>query len=152
MTWDDSYFGVLGTALVSAGVVEFLAGVSGTGLTVGFVCVDGTSLVWRGVIVVSAGAFFLRAATNGLDARREQGVVVLGATMLWIVAGTDVLARVLGAISGGSDVWVAGPTEVLRSVAPPYSPSVVAAVPATAVLRYVTDDDDRDRSAEEVER
>ena len=136
MLTDDVYFGLLGTVAVLAGGAELLLGVTGGSVTVSFVVIEGAFLLWRGVIVVSAGAFFARAAIDGLDDRRNQGVAYLASLMLWIVAGTDVLGRVLGAIPGGEDAWVAGVGEILGALGPPYSPALVFLVFTVPVLRY----------------
>ncbi len=136
MAWDRAYVGALGLVAVLAGVVELVAGVSGDDRSLAFVTVSGTFLLWRGVIVASAGAFFLRAAVDGLDAQRQRGIVVLGAIMLWIVAGSDLLGRVLGAVPGGRDVWVGSVDGIVGSVAPPYAPAVVLAPLALPAIRY----------------
>ena len=78
-SWEDLYFGALGVGLLLAGAVEVLVGISGNELSIAFVSVGGTFLLWRGIIVLSAGAFFLRSAVNGIETPRDQGVVVLGA-------------------------------------------------------------------------
>ncbi|AKH96579.1 hypothetical protein [Halanaeroarchaeum sulfurireducens] len=135
-TAEDVYFGLLGIVAVLGGGAELLLGVTGGSVSVSLVTIDGAFLLWRGVIVVSAGAFFVRAAVDGLDDRRNQGVAFLASLMLWIVAGTDVLGRVLGAIPGGGDVWIAGAGEILGSLGPPYSPALVFVVFTLPVLRY----------------
>lgn len=139
----DLYVGGLGVGIALAGVVEVLAGVSGTEPSLAFVSVGGAFLLWRGVIVLSAGAFLLTAARGGTDVRRNQGIVLLGAIMLWIVAGTDVLARILGAIPGGSDVWVTSLGGFVGSVSPPYSPAIVVSPFVLIAVRYVLDGEGR---------
>jgi len=138
-SWDELYFGLLGISLAITGAIELFVGIAGTNVSIAFVSVGGTYLLWRGVIVFSAGTFFIKAAVNGLDTRRNQGIAILAAIMVWIVAGTEVLARVLGAIPGGSDVWVASANQIVRSIAPPYSPSIVFALLALVVVRYAVD-------------
>jgi len=140
MRRDDIYFGVLGVAVVLAGAI---ATVRGIGLdvadlqsTLGVVTVSGTVLLWRGVILLSAGAFYLYGALEGLGGRETQSTVFLGSLMIWIVAGTDLLAAMLGAIPGGADVWVASGPEILAALGPPYTPSVIAAPFALAALAY----------------
>ncbi|MFW6265659.1 MAG: hypothetical protein ACOC2A_02670, partial [Halanaeroarchaeum sp.] len=65
-----------------------------------------------------------------------QGVAFLAALMLWIVAATDVLARVLGAIPGGGDAWFASASAILGSLGPPYAPAILFGLLALPVLRF----------------
>ncbi|MGM0399263.1 MAG: hypothetical protein ACQEQY_09755 [Halobacteriota archaeon] len=134
--FDDVYFGLLGLVVAATGGVAVILGVVGDSRTVALLAVEGTYLLWRGPIVFFAGTFFLRAAVDGLDDRRAQGVAFLAGLMLWIVAATDVLARVLGAIPGGGDVWVASAPAILGSLGPPYAPAILFGVLALPVVRY----------------
>ena len=137
---DRAYFGLLGAAVGLAGL---LAVARGLGLavpdpqsTLGVVTVSGTFLLWRGIVLLSAGAFYLHGASEGLADPAMQARVFMASLMVWIVAGVDLLGRLLGAIPGGSEVWVAGGGEVLAAMGPPYSPAVVAAPFALAALAY----------------
>jgi len=146
MRRDDVYFGALGLAVALAGVVAVLRGV-GIGITdphaiAPLVTVAGTFLVWRGIILVLAGWLFLTGATDGLDDRENQATVVMASLMLWIVAGADLLSRLLGAIPGGPDIWIAGPTEVVAALGPPYGPALLAAPFALVALKYRHSDGD----------
>ncbi|WP_138006105.1 hypothetical protein [Halalkalirubrum salinum] len=140
MRVDEVYFGVLGVAV---GLMGLLAVVRGLGLalpnpisTLGVLTISGTFLLWRGVILLSASAFYLQGVVEGLDRRNAQGTVFLGSLMLWIVAGTDLLARLLETIPGGSEQWLASSGEILAVLGPPFSPSVVAAPFALSALAY----------------
>ncbi|QGN06740.1 hypothetical protein Hrd1104_05170 [Halorhabdus sp. CBA1104] len=140
MRRDDVYFGALGLAVALSGVVAVLRGV-GVSVTdpnaiVPLVTVAGTFLVWRGIILLLVGWLFLSNVTDGLDDRENQATVVMASLMLWIVAGADLLSRVLGAIPGGSDVWLAGPVEVVAALGPPYGPALLFAPLALVALRY----------------
>lgn len=135
-SWDEIYFGALGIISLLTGGLQLVAGVSGNSVSISVLSISGTYLLWRGVIVASAGAFFLYGSTNGLESRRNQVVAVLAGTMLWIVAVTDLLGRFLGAIPGDADVWVAGVDQIVLSFAPPYSPSIVFGLFALVVVKY----------------
>lgn len=63
----------------------------------------------------------------------------MASLMVWIVAGTDLLGTVLGAIPGGPGVWIASTGEIAAVLGPPYQPSLLAALPALIALRYVGD-------------
>ncbi|MFB6200993.1 MAG: hypothetical protein ABEI98_03180 [Halorhabdus sp.] len=146
MRRDGIYFGALGLVVALAGIVAVLRGV-GVGITdpheiVPLVTVAGTFLVWRGLILLLAGWLFLTGATDGLDDRENQATVVMAGLMLWIVAGADLLSRVLGAIPGGPDVWIAGPTEVVAALGPPYGPALLAAPLALLAVQYRHSDGD----------
>ncbi|MEF8774856.1 MAG: hypothetical protein V5A37_09075, partial [Halobacteriales archaeon] len=56
--------------------------------------------------------------------------------MVWIVAGTDLLATFLGALPGGPDVWVAGAGDLAAAMGAPYSPAVAALPFTLAALVY----------------
>lgn len=133
---DEFYFGAFGVLLLLAGGVELLLGVSGGEFEVAVVTISGTFLAWRGIVVLSAGAFYLQAAANGLDDRRQQATVFMGGLMLWIVGGTDLLATLLGAIPGGPDVWIASTADLATAIGPPYSPAIIALPFTLLALRY----------------
>lgn len=138
MRLDELYVGVLGgiLTLVGLGVLGQLLGI-GSAESLPYVTLSGTYVLWRAVILLSVGLLYLSAAYHGLSQRRNQAVVVMASIMIWIVAGTDLLGTVLGAIAGSPDVWVAGPGEVVAALGPPYQPSLLA-VPLTAIaLRYL---------------
>ncbi len=134
--WDEFYFGAFGLLLLLAGAVELLLGITGGEFEIAVVTISGTFLAWRGIVVLSAGAFYLQAAANGLDDRRQQATVFMGSLMLWIVGGTDLLATLLGAIPGGPDVWIASAADLAAAMGPPYSPAIVALPFTLVALSY----------------
>ena len=140
---EDLYFGIVGAGVFLVGGTEILVGLTGGEVSIAIVTVGGTYLLWRGVILLSAGMFFVKSAFEGLENRRNQGVAFLASLMLWIVAGNSVLARVLGAIPGGPDVWIASADQFVGSLGPPYSPAVVFVVFTLVVLRYTEYDVER---------
>ena len=140
MRLDDAYFGVLGVAV---GLTGLLAVVRGLGFavpdpqpTLAVLAVSGTFLLWRGVILLSAAAFYLYGATEGLGDPAMQARVFMGSLTVWIVAGVGLLGRLLGAIPGGADQWVANGGEILAAMGPPYAPAILAAPFALAALAY----------------
>lgn len=147
MRVDEAYFGALGVAV---GLMGLLAVGRGLGLslldpmsTLGVLTISGTFLLWRGVILLSASAFYIHGAAEGLDRQNAQGTVFLGSLMLWIVAGTDLLAILLEAIPGGSEQWFASSGEIVAALGPPFSPSVVAAPFALSALVYWSQENDQ---------
>lgn len=140
MRWDELYVGVLGVtiALAGLGALGHVVGV-GAADPLPFVTLSGTYVLWRAVILLSVGALYLSAARGGLTQRSNQAVVVMASVMVWIVAGTDLLGMVLGAISGSPAVWIASANEIVTALGPPYQPSLLVALPASIALRYVGD-------------
>lgn len=134
--WDEFYFGAFGILLLLAGGVELLLGIIGGESELAVVTISGTFLAWRGIVVLSTGAFYLQAVANGLDDRRQQATVFMGSLMLWIVGGTDLLATLLGAIPGGPDVWIATAADLGAAMGPPYSPAIVALPFTLVALSY----------------
>lgn len=135
---DEVYFGSLGSALLAVGAIVFVrsVGLAPTGIpqTAGVVALSGA--FFRGIILLSTGLLYLQAVTDGLDDRRNQAKAFLGSLMIWIIAGTQLLALVLGAIPGGPDVWVASASTIASSLSPPYPPSLYGAVLALVALTY----------------
>ncbi|MFW6376535.1 MAG: hypothetical protein ACOC0F_01035 [archaeon] len=134
--WDEWYFGAFGGLLLLVGGVALLLGITGGEFEVSFVTISGTFLAWRGIVVLSAGAFYLHAVANGLEDRRQQATVFMGSLMLWIVGGTDLLATLLGAVPGGPDVWIASAGDLAAAMLPPYSPAIVALPFSLVALAY----------------
>ncbi|ERH07783.1 MAG: hypothetical protein J07HN4v3_00146 [Halonotius sp. J07HN4] len=140
MRRDEVYFGALG---VLVGLGGLLAVGRGIGLaipdpvaTLGVVTVSGTFLLWRGVILLAAGAFYLQGVSEGLDRLNAQATVFLGTLMLVILAGAELLSVLLGAIPGGADRWVASGSEIVAAVGPPYTPAVVTVPFALVAINY----------------
>lgn len=135
----DLLIGLLGAILAITGVIELIVGIAGIELSSAFVNIGGTYLLWRGIIVLSAGVFLSRVAVHGSGSQRSQAILTVASIMVWIVAGADLLTRILGSIPGGTDAWVAPPGQIIQSIAPPYSPSIVFALFTLLVVRYTVD-------------
>ncbi|WP_181685197.1 hypothetical protein [Halorhabdus salina] len=138
MRWDTLPVGGLGAITTVIGVIVMARGVGlGTPEPIlGVVTISGSILLWRGAVLTAAGAMYLSGASGGLTDRESQATVVMASLMIWVVAGSDLLATVLGAIPGGSGVWIAPPEAIVAALGPPYTPAVLLAVLALATLRY----------------
>jgi hypothetical protein len=134
--WDEGLFLVVGIALVAVGAVQTLLGIVGGQFESAFLTVGGDFLLWRGVILLPAGLFYVYGALNGLGSRQNQALVFMGSIMVWIVAGMGLLATLLEAIPGGEEVWVASATEIAMAMGPPYSPAVLALPFSLVALSY----------------
>lgn len=140
MRRDEAYFGVLG---VVVGLIGLLAIARGSGVatvdpaaTLTVVTVSGTFLLWRGTILLAAGAFYLQGVREGLDRLNAQATVFLGSLMIGILAGAELVSNLLEAIPGGADRWVADGGEIVAAVGPPYTPAVVIAPFALVAVIY----------------
>ncbi|MDR5656953.1 hypothetical protein RH831_07130 [Halodesulfurarchaeum sp. HSR-GB] len=138
--FDTPYFGLVGVVLVAAGAVSVLLGLTGGSLEYWPLAIAGPFSIWRGAVVLAAGAFYLTAVNGRITNREDEALVFMGSLMIWIVGGMEVLSILLGAIPGGPEVWIAGPTEFLAAIAPPYSPSVLAIPLSLPAFRYAEED------------
>lgn len=136
---DTPYFAVLGVAFLAAGAASLLLGVSGGSFQYGPLAIAGPFSIWRGAVVVSTGAFYLKATNGGIADREDEALVFMGSLMIWIVGGMEVLSILLGAIPGSPAVWIASPAGFLAAVAPPYPPSVLGLVLTLPAVRYTED-------------
>lgn len=134
------YWIVVGLALVLAGGLSVLLGLTGGALHVGPLAIAGAYSLWRGAVVLAAGAFLLSATNGGITDREDEALIFMGSVMIWIVGGTEVLTILLEAIPGGPDVWIAGWSTFFATVGPPYSPSVLAVFLTLPAFGYAEED------------
>ncbi|MFW5922125.1 MAG: hypothetical protein ACOCRC_02335 [Halodesulfurarchaeum sp.] len=140
MNWERPYFTVVGVLLGLAGALGTLMGLTGETLEIGPALVDGPFAIWRGPVLIAAGVFLGKATANGITEREDEALVFMGSVMVWIVGGTELLGIVLGAIPGGSEVWIASPAAFLAAVGPPYPPAVLGVFLTLPAFRYAEDD------------
>lgn len=140
MDLETAYWLVVGTALVVAGVLSVFMGVTGGAVHVGLLAISGAYSLWRGTVVLAAGAFFVSASSGGLTDREDEALVFMGSVMIWIVGGTEALSILLEAIPGEPDVWIASGSAFVAAVGPPYSPSILAILLTLPAFRYAEDD------------
>ncbi len=136
MRWDKLYFGALAMFAGVTGSSSLYVGVRNDHLTVGPLQLGAVDPQWQGLILVFAGAFLLYGVIGGLAQQTDQAYVVLGSLLLWILAGAEGLVTVLGAIPGGSDVWIAAPATIGTALLPPYGPGLIAGLFAAVSLKY----------------
>lgn len=140
MNLETSYWLVAGVALVLAGGLSVLMGVTGGAVHIGPLQISGAYSLWRGTVVLAAGAFLVSASSDGIADREDEALIFMGSVMIWIVGGTEVLTILLGAIPGEPAVWIASASAFLAAVGPPYSPSVLAVFLTVPAFRYAEDD------------
>lgn len=137
MRADRLYWVVVGVSLLVGGGAELVGGVLGVDRTVGPMSIGGTYAPWRGIIVAAAGGLYAHAVFADIPLVRERAVVVLASGMLWITAGTRTVTTVLGAVPGGTEVWIASPGAILGALAPPYVPALLAVPFTLPAVRYL---------------
>ncbi len=137
MRTENLYWVTVGIGLLVVGGVEVAVGILGVSRTAGPVVIGGTYVLWRGVILSTAGGLYVHAVLADVALVRERAIVVLASGMLWITAATQLLSTLLGAIPGGEGVWVAPPGAVLGALAPPYAPVLIAVVFTLPAVRHL---------------
>jgi hypothetical protein len=140
MNFETSYWLVVGLALVFAGVLSVLMGLSGGAVHVGPLSITGAYSLWRGAVVLATGAFLVTASSGGITDREDEALVFMGSVMIWIVGGTELLTILLGAIPGEPDVWLTTGSAFVAAVGPPYSPSVLGILVTLPAFGYAEDD------------
>lgn len=134
------YTGLLGLVTLAFGLAEILvwAGAS-PGFSIGILEIAGDDFfrwAWGGAILVFGGLFML-GSLRGRETMEQFGKTVLGAIMIWIIAGTDIFARLCESIPAGEEApeffnSVAG---FVGGFAPPYSPAILL-LPFTLGIVY----------------
>ncbi|MEF8771726.1 hypothetical protein [Halodesulfurarchaeum sp.] len=140
MNFATSYWMIVGVALVVAGVLSAIMGLTGGTVHVGPVSITGAHSLWRGAVVLATGAFLVTASSGGITDREDEALVFMGSVMIWIVGGTELLTILLGAIPGEPDVWIASGSAFVAAVGPPYSPSVLAILVTLPAFGYAEED------------
>lgn len=125
------YFAILGAITLVFGGLEIATGLVGPELSVGALSVPQD--VWRGIVLFFAGAFIMAGAFKLQDIH-GLGKAVLGSIMLWIVAGSDILARIMTPIFG-EEGWANTPEGFLGVLEPPYTPALFL-LPFSLVIMY----------------
>jgi hypothetical protein len=134
------YIGLLGLVTLAFGLADILvwAGAS-PGFSIGILEIAGDDFfrwAWGGAVMVFGGLFML-GGVKSAGSLELFGKAVLGAVMVWIIAGTDIFARLCESIPASEEApeffnSVAG---FVGGFAPPYSPAILL-LPFTLVFVY----------------
>jgi len=120
--------GIIGMTTLLLGLVQILVFAGGTELTVGIMTVPNDFFrgAWGGLVVASAGALMLSGVREIGDIR-QFSKVVLGAILVWIIAGCEIFAMICGSIPAGeeSPAFFNSLTGFIGGFAPPYAPAVL---------------------------
>jgi len=131
------YFAIFGLIVLAFGVAERLLGITGRSFELGLLEMSGEFLLWQGIILFSAGAFYLSSFKNFSDIH-QQAKVVMASVMIWIVAGMQIFGMILESIPGGEDGgWFNTAEGFLETYAGPYIPELFLLPFSLVVIYYI---------------
>ncbi|MCD6111087.1 MAG: hypothetical protein J7K08_05355 [Thermoplasmata archaeon] len=131
------YFSIFGLVVLGIGAAEILLGVTGRSLEWGIMEMSGEFLLWRGLILFFAGAFYLSSIENFSDIH-QQAKIVMASMMIWIIAGMQIFSMILESIPGGEEGgWLNTFEGFLASYSAPYIPSLFLLPFSLVVLYYI---------------
>ncbi len=149
MTLIGVFIGLLGLVTLAFGLADIFvwAGIS-PGFQVGILAITGDDFfrwVWGGFIMVCAGLFMLVGCTR-VTTLQQSAKVVLGGVLVWLIAGTDLFARLCAGIpaDASSPAFFNSLSGFLAAFAPPYTPAVLILpfTPGILYLIWLQDADD----------
>lgn len=131
------YFTIFGLVVLGIGAAEILLGVTGRSLEWGIMEMSGEFLLWRGLILFFAGAFYLSSIENFADIH-QQAKTVMASVMIWLIAGMQILSMILESIPGGEDGgWFNTAEGFLATYSAPYIPALFLLPFSLVVLYYI---------------
>ena len=131
------YFSIFGLIVLAFGAAELLLGITGRSFELGLLEMSGEFLLWQGIILFSAGAFYLSSFKNFSDIH-QQAKVVMASVMIWIVAGMQIFGMILESIPGGEDGgWFNTAEGFLETYAGPYIPELLLLPFSLVVIYYI---------------
>ncbi|MBU4350217.1 hypothetical protein KJ830_01340 [bacterium] len=131
------YFGVLGIVTLIFGIANLMVTIGGNDFSWGILEISGDMFRggWGGLIVISAGLFYLSSLKNFSEIH-QLSKALMGSILIWILAGTDIFVRVTESIPGGEEgPWFNSLDGFLSTYAPPYPP-VIFLLPFSLVVIY----------------
>lgn len=129
------YFAIFGLVVLGIGILEILLGLTGRSFEWGIMEMSGEFLLWRGLILFFAGAFYLSSIKNFTDIH-QLAKVVMGSMMIWIIAGVKIFSMILESIPG-EEGWLNTFEGFLESYSAPYIPSLFLLPFSLVVLYYI---------------
>lgn len=133
------YFAILGMVTAAFGIADMLITAGAGSFAYGILEIpcDLFRGGWGGLVVLSAGLFYLAGVRN-FEEIHQFSKVVMGSMMIWIIAGCDIFAMITESIPGGEDgAWFNTLDGFIGAYAPPYSPAVLLLPFSLVVIYYI---------------
>lgn len=131
------YLLIFGMAVVLIGSLEMVFGIMNKNIQVGWMVFSGYFMLWRGIILLFAGLFYIRSVENLSDIH-QQAKAIVASMMIWIVGGMYIFSMFSASIPGGEDRWINTFQGFLSAYSPPYIPSVFL-LPFSLFILYFQD-------------
>jgi len=132
------YFGVLGIVTLIFGITDLIVTMGGNDFSWGILEISSDMFRggWGGLIVISAGFFYLSSLKNFLEIH-QLSKALMASILIWILAGTDIFVRITESIPGGEEgPWFNSLEGFLSNYVPPY-PSVIFLLPFSLVILFL---------------
>jgi hypothetical protein len=133
------YFAIFGLFVLALGMLELIIALSGGCVEYGslIICDEEDFLLWRGLILFFAGAFYLSSFKNFTDIH-QQAKIVMASVMIWLIGGIGLLGMILGSIPGPEDgAWFNTAEDFMASYGGPYIPSLVLLPFSLVAIYYI---------------
>ena len=131
------YFGILGFITLIFGIADLMVTIGGSDFSWGILEISSDMFRggWGGLIVISAGLFYLSSLKNFLEIH-QLSKALMASILIWILAGTDIFVRITESIPGGEEgPWFNSLEGFLGTYAPPYPP-VIFLLPFSLVILF----------------
>ncbi len=131
------YFGILGIVTLISGIANLMVTIGGNDFSWDILEISNDMFRggWGGLIVISAGLFYLSSLKNFSEIH-QLSKALMGSILIWILAGTDIFVRITESIPGGEEgPWFNSLEGFLGTYAPPYSP-VIFLLPFSLVILF----------------
>ena len=131
------YFGVLGIITLIFGITNLIVTLGGNDFSWGILEISSDMFRggWGGLIVISAGLFYLSSLKNFSEIHQFSRAL-MASILIWILAGTDIFVRITESIPGGEEgLWINSLEGFLSTYAPPYQP-VIFLLPFSLIILF----------------
>ena len=131
------YFGVLGIITLIFGITDLMVTLGGNDFSWGILEISSDMFRggWGGLIVISAGLFYLSSLKNFSEIHQFSRAL-MASILIWILAGTDIFVRITESIPGGEEgPWFNSLEGFLSTYAPPYQP-VIFLLPFSLIILF----------------
>ena len=131
------YLAILGIVAFSFGAAEILLSITGKEVEWGILDMSGDFLVWRGLILLFAGLFYMVCIKNFADIH-QQAKAIMASVMIWMIAGMQIFGMILESIPGGEEGgWFSSGEGFLAAYSAPYIPSLFLLPFSLVVIYYI---------------